>query len=473
LSKSQSPSASISISPSVSPSRSPSAPPPSIPCDRYIYSIGVEGNVDYDWSWETLSPCTIRWHCDPHSCYNIGALRRIKAAGHTILVVMSQTSFEAEYDKDFTSDEFIEFVGHTHIELDKVLHQIIGVADAIEGWSGPNIIEDTTYMSPSNFHYLQSDWNDLCIQHGMPFFGGAIISTSEDAGTNYLAAAFTDQDPHANVISFIPSTEHLSQIRPLVEIFISAAIALGFPPNFAIPEVSSITGSDIPVSDEIDAALYLPDNTLLVSKYCLRSPDEESDYGLFDNVGLEKSAFSEFNSVVSDDDINKLVTICGQVAYEELTYYSPIPVRFIRDFLSYYWRDWGGLLPLPLFMAADDYMGETWRFDEKKSDVVIIRQNRTQDRRIGDDLEYKTSETVINIELFTYNSRQKLYNMMSEVRRILFFGRKRAVIGDTIYIPNDWHLMEYQGFVENSQAQYNNWQGVGRVRLITYGMRTP
>lgn len=197
------------------------------------------------------------------------------------------------------------------------------------------------------------------------------------------------------------------------------------------------------------------------------SPSPAYDAGLLDHQGNEKTAFAEFVNLLNTGTNSLEVIWTGE---EDP---SHIPERFIRDYLSANWNIWSGVLPLPTFIAANDQMGDSWRFDEKKSDVVVVRQTRTQDKRMSDDLEYKTSDATMSIELYTYTNRQRLYNMMSEVRRIMLYGRKRASIGEINYIPRVWYLLEYQNFTENTQITYNNWQGIIRVRLLIRGMRNP
>ena len=143
-----------------------------------------------------------------------------------------------------------------------------------------------------------------------------------------------------------------------------------------------------------------------------------------------------------------------------MTPYTPerIPPKIVSDKLKDNWNDWEDNIPLPEIVDVnEDLETAIARYNLQDSDLVIIRTDTGGIRETWRDA-HKYADELVNIEIviFTMKDRQRLYDLMQEIRRIFrtykhFFGT--------------YHEAIYLSFVELTQQQLNIWNGIIRTQL--------
>lgn len=134
---------------------------------------------------------------------------------------------------------------------------------------------------------------------------------------------------------------------------------------------------------------------------------------------------------------------------------EPVPPEIVRDLLRYAWIE-VSRLPQPEIHIKDDTTipGEQMHLD--RTDFIVIGETGVVERQHGHTYEFKDADVTVPVEIHTKHSRQRLYDLMAEVRRIIY-TYQRAI--------RPYQQLYYDRFDERSEGQHNYWQGVCTVRL--------
>jgi len=136
---------------------------------------------------------------------------------------------------------------------------------------------------------------------------------------------------------------------------------------------------------------------------------------------------------------------------------EPVPAEIIRDLVRTAWIE-ADRLPQPEIHIMDDVTmpGEQMHLD--RADFVVLGEVRMDERQHGHSYTFKDFDVTVPIEVHTKKSRQRLYDLMAEVRRIIY-TYQRAV--------RPYQQMYYDTFQEVSEGLHNYWKGTCSVRLTS------
>ena len=137
-----------------------------------------------------------------------------------------------------------------------------------------------------------------------------------------------------------------------------------------------------------------------------------------------------------------------------------IPTTTILELLEDNWDENQGEIPKPQLEEATSVEPRI-NIALEGTDLVIIR---LEDSGIQEKWRsnYFYYDVIVNLrlELFTQTSRQRLYDMMQEIRRVMR-SKKHNITG--------YQLGRYNSFSELTNEQLNIWGGILRISLESAG----
>lgn len=136
---------------------------------------------------------------------------------------------------------------------------------------------------------------------------------------------------------------------------------------------------------------------------------------------------------------------------------EPVPPEIVREMIRHAWVV-AARLPKPEIHIMNDITMNSEQFHLDRSDYIIIEEIRVDERQRGFDYLYKDIDVTVPIRIHTKNSRQRLYDLMAEVRRIIY-TYQRAI--------RPYQQLYYDNFQEQSVGQHLYWQGVCTVRMTS------
>ena len=104
--------------------------------------------------------------------------------------------------------------------------------------------------------------------------------------------------------------------------------------------------------------------------------------------------------------------------------------------------------------------GEPLRFDLNAGDALVARNTSFSENPIG-PWTYVNREYSISLELWTLRERQRLFNIMQEVRRICH---------DRIHSLTNFQRVTFDSFSEEVGEQANVWTGTIDIELENMGV---
>lgn len=136
---------------------------------------------------------------------------------------------------------------------------------------------------------------------------------------------------------------------------------------------------------------------------------------------------------------------------------EPVPCEIVRDLLRYAWVA-VNRLPAPEIHIMNDITMEGEQMHLDRADYVIIGETSIDENQHGHTYEFKDFSVAVPIEIHTRRSRQRLYDLMAEVRRIVYTFQRSI---------RPYQQMYYDRFQETSEGQHNYWKGVCSIRLTS------
>jgi len=136
---------------------------------------------------------------------------------------------------------------------------------------------------------------------------------------------------------------------------------------------------------------------------------------------------------------------------------EPVPPEIVRDLIRSAWIA-VDRLPKPEIHVMNDITmaGEQMHLD--RADYIIIGEVRADEKQRGYSYTFKDVDVVVPIEIHTKNSRQRLYDLMAEVRRIVYTYKQAIRPYQQIY---------YDTFQESAVGQHLYWRGTTTIRLTS------
>ena len=139
---------------------------------------------------------------------------------------------------------------------------------------------------------------------------------------------------------------------------------------------------------------------------------------------------------------------------------EPLPTKSIITEFNGQWN--AGNVTKPSLIEATgtgfDSTADPIRFDLNKGDVLVSRAGSPalEETPIG-NWNYANKNYNVEVELFTRTDRQRLYDLMQEVRRICH---------DRMHDITSFQRVQFKGFVEQTQQQTNLWTGIVNIQLV-------
>jgi hypothetical protein len=130
---------------------------------------------------------------------------------------------------------------------------------------------------------------------------------------------------------------------------------------------------------------------------------------------------------------------------------EPVPDEIIRDLLVDQWLP-AEAAPRPLIIVKNDIK----QVDMKRSDAVVVSVDHYGAEFVGHRHEFLNIEVPVLIELHTAVSRQRLWNLMAEVRRIIL----KNILSVRPYQSN-----YFDGFKPDYEGRAGYYSGTMTLRL--------
>lgn len=157
-----------------------------------------------------------------------------------------------------------------------------------------------------------------------------------------------------------------------------------------------------------------------------------------------------------DLDTIEVITFSTETPSLEVMGNEPVPSEIIRDLLRQEWRS-NEQIPRPEIHVLNDTDGPP-QGNLARSDFLIVEMMSWDENQRGFSYEYKDMEIPMTLSIYTKVSRQRLYNVMSEARRIIYKYNRTL---------RPFQLMYWDGFSEDSDGRNRNWEGTCTFRITS------
>ena len=139
-----------------------------------------------------------------------------------------------------------------------------------------------------------------------------------------------------------------------------------------------------------------------------------------------------------------------------------IPAKEIKDILIQAWSETNSLRPRFVDLGSNE---TTLRIDldrmlvptQGKQDLVVIYPGGTMLEEPIGNWTYAHRTYFVNIDLYSIQSRQRLYNLMAEIRRILHFK---------MHHTPGFQRIQFKSYEETYDENLTLWVGTVEVELI-------
>ena len=133
----------------------------------------------------------------------------------------------------------------------------------------------------------------------------------------------------------------------------------------------------------------------------------------------------------------------------------PVPVALLKTEISGQWNT--DNVAAPTFIEVN-VSAQSLRYDLNVKDAILFRAGSPTiaETPIGNWV-YVNRVYNVELELSTQIDRQRLYNMVQEVRRVCYARR---------HSMTDFQRLQFEGFNELTQNQANIWVGTVSIQLV-------
>ena len=134
----------------------------------------------------------------------------------------------------------------------------------------------------------------------------------------------------------------------------------------------------------------------------------------------------------------------------------PVPVSLLKTEVSGQWN--ASNVAAPTFIEVN-VSAQSLRYDLNVKDALLFRAGTPSitEEPVGNRWEFVNRVYNVELELGTQVSRQRLYNMAQEVRRICYARR---------HSMTNFQRIQFEGFNELAQEQANIWVGTISIQLV-------
>lgn len=138
---------------------------------------------------------------------------------------------------------------------------------------------------------------------------------------------------------------------------------------------------------------------------------------------------------------------------------EPVPGEIFRDLLEQEWIE-TEVCPRPKIVIVND-LAAAQQWNLRLADLVVVDANRLQEEQRGFRYEYKDIEVPVALDISSADSRQRLYNVMAECRRIVYRWMMAA---------RPYQQLYWDGFTDTSDGSKNVWTGTATFRATSRGV---
>ncbi len=134
----------------------------------------------------------------------------------------------------------------------------------------------------------------------------------------------------------------------------------------------------------------------------------------------------------------------------------PVPVALLKTEISGQWN--ASNVAAPTFIEVN-VSAQSLRYDLNVKDALLFRAGTPSitEEPVGNRWEFVNRVYNVELELSTQVSRQRLYNMVQEIRRICYARR---------HSMTNFQRVQFEGFNELTQEQANIWAGTVSIQLV-------
>ena len=134
---------------------------------------------------------------------------------------------------------------------------------------------------------------------------------------------------------------------------------------------------------------------------------------------------------------------------------EPLPITAVLVDLDAQWNASNVVEPFFIEVTGND---EPIRFDLNRGDHVIGRAGSPalEEEPIG-NWKYGNRTYSVELELYTRSGRQRLYDLMAEIRRLCHNRRHDLA---------SFQRQQFMGFDEETQEHANVWMGTVEIELV-------
>ena len=134
----------------------------------------------------------------------------------------------------------------------------------------------------------------------------------------------------------------------------------------------------------------------------------------------------------------------------------PVPVALLKTEISGQWN--ASNVEAPTFIEVN-VSAQSLRYDLNVKDALLFRAGTPSitEEPVGNRWEFVNRVYNVELELSTQVSRQRLYNMVQEIRRICYARR---------HSMTNFQRVQFEGFNELTQEQANIWAGTVSIQLV-------
>lgn len=147
---------------------------------------------------------------------------------------------------------------------------------------------------------------------------------------------------------------------------------------------------------------------------------------------------------------------------------EPVPEEIVRDLLTGQWMETQAT-PRPRIIVEDEQI----QINTQREDVVAISISQYQENYIDHRHEYVSINIPVEILIATSNSRQRMWNIMAEIRRIIykwaFALRPYQTMSFDSFRPDYNGPNQYSGVVSMTLSA----EAIPIIRRVIAGMETP
>ncbi len=134
---------------------------------------------------------------------------------------------------------------------------------------------------------------------------------------------------------------------------------------------------------------------------------------------------------------------------------EPMPAKEVATELDSQWNASNVTEPNYLVVTG---AGEQIRYDLNRGDYIILSPGSPEIEEIPiGNHKYGDRIYAVDLELYTNNSRQRLYNLMQEVRRICHARR---------HSMTNFQRIQFKSFFEDTDENVNVWSGTIGIELV-------